>query len=126
MKREQLIHKIYEEQTENIHHGRLLDSTEDYIRNYVKFINEGIGKIKKYISREVEIEFDNRNAFAYIRVKENSIAFYRRQDRIDVSIVRNGDKREDQMLIDGHLCKSRMYDISIQEAMEKYVSLAFN
>jgi hypothetical protein len=126
MNREQLIHKIYEDYTENIHHGKLLDSVEDYIRNYVNFVNEGIEKIKKYISREVDIEFDDRNAFAHIRIKENAISFYRRQDRIDVSITRNGDKREDQMIVSDTLCRSRMYDISIQEAMEKYMGIAFN
>jgi hypothetical protein len=126
MNREQFIHKIYDDYTENIHNGKLLDSVEDYIRNYVTFVNEGIGKIKKYISREVEIEFDDRNAFAHIRIKENSISFYRRQDRIEVAITRNGDKREDQMIVVENLCRSRMYDISIQDAMDKYINLAFN
>jgi hypothetical protein len=125
MNREQFIHKIYEDYTEIIANGKLLDSVEEYIRNYVNFVNEGIGKIKKYISRELEIEFDDRNAFAHIRIKDNAVSFFRRQDRIDVAIVRNGDKREDQMIIVDNLCKSRMYDNSIQDAMENYITLAF-
>jgi hypothetical protein len=126
MNREQLIAKIYEDFTENIYNGKLLDSVEDYIRNYVKVVNEGIEKIKKYISREVDIGFDDRNAFALLRIKENSITFYRRQDRIEVSITRNGDKREDQMIVVENQCRSRMYDITIQDAMEKYINLAFH
>jgi hypothetical protein len=125
MNREQFIDKIYEDYTQNILNGKLLDSVEDYIRNYVNFVNEGIGKIKKYISREVEIEFDDRNAFAHIRIKENSISFYRRQDRIDVFISRNGDKREDQMIVVENLCRSRMYDNPIQETMETYINITF-
>jgi hypothetical protein len=125
MNRDQLIEKIYEDNTEKIYNGKLLDSVEDYIRNYLKIINEGIEKIKKYISRDVVIEFDDRNAFAHIRIKENAINFYRRQDRIEVSITRNGDKRDDQIIVIENVCKSRMYDKSIQEAMEKYISLTF-
>jgi hypothetical protein len=125
LNRDQLIEKIYEDNTEKIYNGKLLDSVEDYIRNYVKMINEGIEKIKKYISRDVVIEFDDRNAFAHIRIKENAINFYRRSDRIEVSITRNGDKRDDQIIVIENVCKSRMYEKSIQEAMEKYISLAF-
>jgi class 3 adenylate cyclase len=125
MKRDQLIEKIYGDYTEQIYNGKLLDSVEDYIRNYVKVVNEGIEKIKKYIGREVVIEFDDRNAFAHIRIKENSINFYRKQDRIEVSILRNGDKRDDQIIVVENICKSRMYEKSIQEAMDKYINIAF-
>jgi hypothetical protein len=125
MKREQLIEKIYGDYTEQICNGKLLDSVEDYIRNYIKVVNDSIEKIRKYISREVVIAFDDRNAFAHIRIKENAINFYRRQDRIEVSILRNGDKRDDQIIVTENLCRSRMFEESIQEAMDKYISIAF-
>jgi hypothetical protein len=125
MKRDQLIEKIYGDYAEQIYNGKLLDSVEDYIRNYVKVVNEGIEKIKKYIGREVVIEFDDRNAFAHIRIKENAINFYRKHDRIEVSILRNGDKRDDQIIVIENICKSRMYEKSIQEAMDKYINVAF-
>src|SRR5665647_1519919 len=125
MTKDQLIHKIHEDYSENIYAGKLLDQVEDYIRSYTKAINQGIDRIKKYLGQEVVIELDDRNALAYIRIKENSIHFYRRQDKIDVAIVRNGNKQDDQIRITENVCKSRWYEKSIQEAMDQYMSLAF-
>lgn len=125
MTKDQLIHKIHEDYSENIYAGKLLDQVEDYIRSYTKAINQGIDRIKKYLGQEVVIELDDRNALAYIRIKENSIHFYRRQDKIDVAIVRNGNKQDDQIRITENVCKSRLYEKSIQEAMDQYMSLAF-
>jgi hypothetical protein len=125
MNKDQLLNKIHEDYTEKINNGKLLDQVEDYIRNYLKVVNQGIEKIKKYLGQEVDIEFDDRNAFAHIRIKESSIHFYRRQDRIDVAILRNGNKQDDQMIVMENVCKSRMYEKPIQEAMNKYMSLAF-
>ena len=125
MNKDQLLHKIHEDYTERIHDGKLLDHVEDYIRNYLQAINQGIEKIKKYVGQDMEIEFDDRNAIAHIRIKDNSIHFYRRQDRIDVAILRNGNKQDDQIIVQDHICQSRMYDTSIQAAMEQYMSLAF-
>jgi hypothetical protein len=125
MNKDQFINKIFEDYTEKIYMGKLLDHVEEYIRNYFKVVNESISKIKKYLGQEVTIEFDDRNAFVLIRIKENSIHFYRRQDRIDVAILRNGNKQDDQMIVMENVCKSRMYEKPIQEAMDKYISLAF-
>jgi hypothetical protein len=125
MNKDQLINKIHEDFSEKVYIGKLLDQVEDYIRNYLKVVNQGIEKIRKYLGQEVEIEFDDRNAIAHIRIKESSIHFYRRQDRIDVAILRNGNKQEDQMIVMENVCKSRMYEKPIQEAMDKYINLAF-
>jgi hypothetical protein len=120
-----LINKIHEDYAEKIQIGKLLDHVEEYIRSYLKVVDEGIKKIKKHVGYDVVIEFDDRNAFAYIRIKENSIHFYRRQEKIDAAIIRNGNKQEDQIIVMENVCRSRMYEKSIQEAMEKYMSLAF-
>ncbi|QGQ94231.1 hypothetical protein EHS13_04575 [Paenibacillus psychroresistens] len=126
MNKDQLLNKIHEDYTETIHNGKLLDHVEDYIRSYLKTIHQGLEKIQKYLGQEVEIEFDDCNAIAHIRIKANSIHFYRRQDRIDVSILRNGNKQDDQIIVsDNQVCHSRMYEKSIQTAMDQYMSLAF-
>jgi hypothetical protein len=125
MNKDQLIKKIYDDYTEKINNGKLLDQVEGYIRSNLKAVNEGIEKIKKYLAQEIDIEFDDRNAFAHIRIKESSIHFYRRLDRIDVAILRNGQKQDDQMIVMENVCKSRMYEKPIQEAMDKYMGIAF-
>jgi hypothetical protein len=125
MNKDQLIEKIHYDYSEKIYFGRLLDHVESYIRNYFQVVNEGIEKVRKYIGQEVAIEFDDRNAIASMRIKENSITFYRRQDQIDVAIVRNGNRQDDQMEVIVNVCKSRMFNESIQEAMEEYMTLAF-
>jgi hypothetical protein len=125
MNKDQLLHKIYEDYTEKINNGKLLDYVEDYIRSYLQVVNQGIEKIKKYLGQEIDIEFDDRNAIAHIRIKESSIHFYRRQDRIDVAILRNGNKQDDQIIVEDSVCHSRMYEKPIQAAMEQYMSLAF-
>ena len=93
MNKDQLIEKIHDDYSEKIYFGKLLDHVEIYIRNYFQVVNEGIEKVKRYIGQEVSVEFDDRNAIASMRIKESSIAFYRRQDRIDVAIIRNGNRR---------------------------------
>jgi hypothetical protein len=125
MNKEQLIQKIQEDYSEKIYTGKLLDHVEDYIKNYFKIVHQSMEKIKKYVGQEIVVEFDDRNSFACMRIKENSIHFYRRQDKIDVAIVRNGDKQEDQIRVMENVCKSRTYEQPIQEAMEKYMSIAF-
>jgi hypothetical protein len=125
MNKDQLLHKIHEDYTERIHNGKLLDYVEDYIRNYLQAVNHGIEKIKKYLGQEIDIEFDDRNAIAHIRIKESSVHFYRRQDRIDVVIQRNGNKQDDQIIVEANVCQSRMFENSIQTAMDQYMSLAF-
>jgi hypothetical protein len=125
MNKDQLIEKIHDDYSEKIYCGRLLDHVESYIRNYFHVVNEGIEKVRKYIAQEVAIEFDDRNSIASMRIKESSITFYRRQDKIDVAIVRNGNRQDDQIEVLVHVCKSRMYNKSIQEAMEDYMTSAF-
>jgi hypothetical protein len=125
MNKDQLLNKIHEDYAEKINNGKLLDHAEDYIRSFLRVVNQGIEKIKKHLGQEVDVEFDDRNAIAYIRIKESSIHFYRRQDRIDIVILRNGHKQEDQIIIADHVCQSRMFESSIQAAMEQYLSLAF-
>jgi hypothetical protein len=125
MNKDQLLHKIHEDYTDRIHNGKLLDYVEDYIRNYLQAVNHGIEKIKKYLGQEIDIEFDDRNAIVHIRIKESSVHFYRRQERIDVVIQRNGNKQDDQIIVEAHVCQSRMFENSIQYAMDQYISLAF-
>jgi len=125
MNKNQLIEKIHDDYSEKIYFGKLLDHVEIYIRNYFQAVNEGIEKVKRYIGQEVSVEFDDRNAIASMRIKDSSITFYRRQDRIDVAIIRNGNRQDDQIEVLVNVCKSRLYNKSIQEAMEQYMTLAF-